>query len=179
MIYDITQPLFECEVFPGDPKPEKKIMLRLEKGDVCNLTAFSMCAHNGTHVDAPFHFINDGKGIDKVALEKFIGPAYVKEHKGDVSASDAKEILKKAKAAYNGAEKKILNQLAAANEYGITDGMKVKLEKRIPVAAGMAGGSSDAAATLKAMNRMFDLEIPDEKLAEYVAAAQVEAWVRL
>ena len=111
MIYDITQPLFECEVFPGDPKPEKKIMMRLEKGDVCNLTAFSMCAHNGTHVDAPFHFINDGKGIDKVALEKFIGPAYVKKHKGDVSASDAKEILKKAKAAYNGAEKKILNQI--------------------------------------------------------------------
>lgn len=113
MIYDITQPLFECEVFPGDPKPEKKIMMRLEKGDVCNLTAFSMCAHNGTHVDAPFHFINDGKGIDKVALEKFIGPAYVKEHKGDVSASDAKEILKKAKAAYNGAEKKILIKGAA------------------------------------------------------------------
>ena len=53
MIYDITQPLFECEVFPGDPRPEKKVVLRIENGDACNLTAFSMCAHNGTHVDAP------------------------------------------------------------------------------------------------------------------------------
>lgn len=80
MIYDITQPLFECEVFPGDPKPEKKEVLRISNGAVCNLTALSMCAHNGTHVDAPFHFINDGKGIDKVRLEKFVGLCYVEKH---------------------------------------------------------------------------------------------------
>lgn len=88
MIYDISQPLFECEVFPGDPKPEKRVLLRMEKGDVCNLTGFSMCAHNGTHVDAPFHFLKDGKGIDRVGLEKFIGPAYVVGHEGDVTAKD-------------------------------------------------------------------------------------------
>ncbi|MBQ0051465.1 MAG: cyclase family protein [Treponema sp.] len=108
MIYDITQPLFECEVFPGDPKPEKKEVLRISRGDVCNLTAFSMCAHNGTHVDAPFHFLKDGKGIDKISLGKFIGPAYVEKHDGDVSAQDAKEILERAKAKYSGSEKKIL-----------------------------------------------------------------------
>lgn len=108
MIYDITQPLFECEVFPGDSKPEKKILQRIENGDTCNLTAFSMCAHNGTHVDAPYHFIKDGKGIDKVALEKFIGIAYVEEHNGDVTAQDAKDILKRAEATEKGAEKKIL-----------------------------------------------------------------------
>lgn len=108
MIYDITQPLFECEVFPGDPKPEKKIMLQIEKGDICNLTAFSMCAHNGTHVDAPYHFYKDGKGIDKVSLEKFIGLAYVHDHEGNVSAEDAKKILEKAEAAHKDAKKKIL-----------------------------------------------------------------------
>lgn len=106
MIYDITQPLFECNVFPGDPKPERKIMLQISNGDICNLTAFSMCAHNGTHVDAPYHFINDGKGIDKVSLEKFVGNAYVADYEGDVTAEAAEEILIKAKAA--GAEKKIL-----------------------------------------------------------------------
>lgn len=106
MIYDITQPLFECNVFPGDPKPERKIMLQISKGDICNLTAFSMCAHNGTHVDAPYHFINDGKGIDKVSLKKFVGNAYVADYEGDVTAEAAEEILIKAKAA--GAEKKIL-----------------------------------------------------------------------
>lgn len=108
MIYDITQPLFECNVFPGDPKPERKIMLQISNGDVCNLTAFSMCAHNGTHVDAPYHFLNDGKGIDKVALEKFIGTAYVADHEGDVTAEDAEKILAKAKASGSGAEKRIL-----------------------------------------------------------------------
>ena len=108
MIYDITQPLFECEVFPGDPKPEKKVILSIENGDVCNLTAFSMCAHNGTHVDAPFHFLKDGKSIDQVKLEKFIGPSYVEGHEGDVTAQDAKDILKRAAMAYEGAQKKIL-----------------------------------------------------------------------
>lgn len=108
LIYDITQPLFECAVFPGDSSPEKKVLQRIENGDICNLTAFSMCAHNGTHVDAPYHFIKDGKGIDKVALEKFIGVAYVETHNGDVTAQDAKDMLKRAEEAYAGSEKKIL-----------------------------------------------------------------------
>lgn len=108
MIYDITQPLFECEVFPGDPRPEKKVVLRIENGDACNLTAFSMCAHNGTHVDAPLHFLKDGKGIDQVKLEKYIGVSYVESHEGDVTAQDAKDILERATKAYDGAQKKIL-----------------------------------------------------------------------
>lgn len=108
MIYDITQPLFECVVFPGDPRPEKKEVLRIKNGDICNLTAFSMCAHNGTHVDAPFHFIDTGKGIDKVDLSKFMGVAYVKEHEGNVTADDALKILEEAGKACRGADKKIL-----------------------------------------------------------------------
>ncbi len=99
MIYDITQPLFECVVFPGDPVPEKKAVLRIANGDICNLTAISLCAHNGTHVDAPYHFYSDGKGIDKVSLDKFIGRAYVVTHDGLVSADDARRILADAAAA--------------------------------------------------------------------------------
>ncbi len=53
------------------------------------------------------------------------------------------------------------------NEFGIKEGVSVQLTKRIPVAAGLAGGSSDCAATLKAMNLMFGLELSPEKLAEY------------
>ena len=48
--------------------------------------------------------------------------------------------------------------------YGISGGVKVHLEKRIPVAAGMAGGSTDAAATLKAMNLLYDLRLSEEDL---------------
>lgn len=50
--------------------------------------------------------------------------------------------------------------------YGVTEGVRVHLEKNIPVAAGMAGGSTDAAAALKAMNILFDLQATDEKLRE-------------
>ncbi len=106
MIYDITQPVFECQVYPGDPKPERKIICSIEEGDLYNLTAFSMCAHNGTHVDAPRHFLKDGKGIDEIALEKYVGPAYVHSHEGDVTAEDAKTILQLASA--KGAGRKIL-----------------------------------------------------------------------
>ena len=60
-IYDISQEVFGCAVYPGDPKPEKEIKLKISEGAVCNLSAFSMCAHNGTHVDAPLHFIDGGK----------------------------------------------------------------------------------------------------------------------
>ena len=62
-IYDISQEVFSCQVYPDDPAPEKKIIRSMEKGEVYNLTAFSMCAHNGTHIDAPRHFIKDGKTI--------------------------------------------------------------------------------------------------------------------
>lgn len=50
-------------------------------------------------------------------------------------------------------------------EYKITDGLHVKLDKRIPVAGGMAGGSADAAATLTAMNDMFELGMRSEDLS--------------
>ena len=107
-IYDISQEVFSCEVYPGDPSPEKEIKLRIEEGAVCNLSALHMCAHNGTHVDAPYHFINDGKTIDQVALERFIGYAYVIGHEGDITEEDAVAILKKARAADEEAAKRIL-----------------------------------------------------------------------
>ena len=52
------------------------------------------------------------------------------------------------------------------NEFGIKDGIHVNLHKHIPVAAGMAGGSTDAAAVLYGMNRIFDLGLSKEQLME-------------
>lgn len=95
-IYDISQEVFGCAVYPGDPKPEKKTMMQISEGAVCNLSAFSMCTHNGTHVDAPLHFLDGGNSIDRVDLARFIGYAYVAEHEGDILAADAERILEKA-----------------------------------------------------------------------------------
>lgn len=48
--------------------------------------------------------------------------------------------------------------------YGLTSGLSIHLEKQIPVAAGLAGGSSDAAATLLGLNQLFHTDIPREEL---------------
>ena len=52
------------------------------------------------------------------------------------------------------------------DEFGIKDGVHVWLHKHIPVAAGMAGGSTDAAAVLYGMNRIFNLGLSKEELME-------------
>ena len=98
-LYDISQEVFSCAVYPGDPKPEKQTLSATAAGDLYNLTAFSMGAHNGTHVDAPFHFLGEGKTIEQLALSVFVGECFVARHTGDVSADDAKVILGKAKGA--------------------------------------------------------------------------------
>ena len=95
-IYDISQEIFSCAVFPGDPAPRKQTLCATEKGDLYNLTAFSMCAHNGTHIDAPFHFLPGGKTVDQMDLTHFVGDCYVARHRGDVRAEDAQAILAKA-----------------------------------------------------------------------------------
>ena len=97
-IYDISQEVFSCAVYPGDPHPEREIKLKISEGAVCNLSAFSMCAHNGTHVDAPLHFIDGGKSVDRVNLDRFVGYAYVAAHDGLLLAEDAERILKTAAA---------------------------------------------------------------------------------
>lgn len=107
-IYDISQEVFSSQVYPGDPAPEKIELRSIEKGDEYNLTAFNMCAHNGTHIDAPRHFIKDGQGIDEISLESCVGQAYVVEHSGVVTENEALSIIEKAKETNAEAAKRIL-----------------------------------------------------------------------
>ena len=107
-IYDISQEVFSCKVYPGDPSPKREIMLKISDGAVCNLSAFSMCAHNGTHVDAPLHFLEDGKSIDRIDLDRFVGRAYVAAHEGELTAADAGRILETARALDERAAERIL-----------------------------------------------------------------------
>ena len=93
MIYDISQEVFSSRVWPGDPAPVREVLGDIRKGDMVNLTAFSMCAHNGTHVDAPSHFLANGKTVDQLDPAAFLGFCYVTHHEGDVTAEDARRIL--------------------------------------------------------------------------------------
>ena len=91
--------MFSCGVYPGDPRPEKQILNATERGDLYNLTAFSMCAHNGTHIDAPFHFLPQGETVEQMELDTFVGVSYVARHEGNVTDADARAILEKASGA--------------------------------------------------------------------------------
>lgn len=99
MIIDISQEVRSCKVWPGDPAPKAERLCDMAQGDLYNLHAFSMCAHNGTHVDAPLHFIRDGKSIDQLGLDAMVGACYVAQHTGDVTADDAHRILCEARKA--------------------------------------------------------------------------------
>ncbi len=95
-IYDISQEVFSCAVYPGDSAPRRREVCGTERGDLYNLTDFSMCAHNGTHIDAPFHFLSDGKTVDAIELSKMVGKCCVVAHKGRMGAKDAACILRRA-----------------------------------------------------------------------------------
>lgn len=105
-IIDISQEMLSCRVYEGDPKPSGKRIMDMNNGEVYNLSVISMCAHNGTHVDAPRHFFKDGKSIDEIALEHFVGECFVVECDGNLDANDAIKILEKARK--SGADKRIL-----------------------------------------------------------------------
>ena len=107
-IYDISQEVLSCVVFPGDPAPYREQITKMDDGALYNLSMLHMCAHNGTHVDAPYHFLNQGRTIEAIELERFIGMAYVAEYEGIMSSEDARAILKKAKEADAEAGNRIL-----------------------------------------------------------------------
>ena len=96
VIYDISQEVFGCAVYPGDPEPERIELLRMEEGADYNLSAFRMCVHNGTHVDAPLHFLKGGKSVDRIDLDRFVGYAFVSCREGLILAEDAEQILDEA-----------------------------------------------------------------------------------
>ena len=96
MIFDLSQKVFASENYPTHPNASHYKVKDMNAGDKYNLTCFSMCAHNGTHVDAPHHFIKDGKSIDQMPLESFMGWSYVVEHQGDLTKEDAQNLLNQA-----------------------------------------------------------------------------------
>ncbi len=77
---DISVPLHTGMVhWPDNPPVSIERMLDIDRGDPSNVSKLSMGAHTGTHMDAPLHFLKNGKGIDEVPFVATIGPARVIE----------------------------------------------------------------------------------------------------
>ena len=87
-LIDISKDLFQTPPYPGDPVPSRDIVRRMELGDVCNLSGFYTGCHSATHMDAPRHFVETGDTIEKVDLNRCVGPCAVIEFDGILTGAD-------------------------------------------------------------------------------------------
>ncbi|HHT9126342.1 MAG TPA: cyclase family protein [Candidatus Brocadiia bacterium] len=77
-IYDISVTISDkLPVWPGDPAVSIKRRLSIEKGDSYNISELSLSTHTGTHIDAPYHFEQNGLKVDELPLDVLIGRARV------------------------------------------------------------------------------------------------------
>jgi arylformamidase len=76
--YDVTLTITpEMVVWPGDTPPSLERTSSITAGDNANVSQITMSCHTGTHVDAPDHFLNNGKTVERMSLELLVGRAYV------------------------------------------------------------------------------------------------------
>jgi len=92
-IFDISLSISpNLPVWPGDPSVELTQVASMDKGEHVNVSHLSAGVHIGTHVDAPHHFMNDGRTIEQLPLEVLTGPCYVAQLPDGIEAITA-EVL--------------------------------------------------------------------------------------
>jgi arylformamidase len=92
-IHDISLTISpSLPTWPGDPPLELKLIESMDKGAHANVTHLSAAVHLGTHVDAPHHFLNDGRTVENLPLDILTGPCYVTQLPDGIEAITA-EVL--------------------------------------------------------------------------------------
>lgn len=77
-LIDISQPVdASIGVWPGDTPFSAEFTWKMSDGDACNVSRVITSPHNGTHADAPVHFVPGAAGIGEVALDAYLGPCWV------------------------------------------------------------------------------------------------------
>ena len=77
-IIDISRNLAaDTAVWPGDTQFNLRKTMERQRGDSVNLTTLTISAHTGSHVDAPYHFTDNGLTMEAVDLRPYWGPAQV------------------------------------------------------------------------------------------------------
>jgi arylformamidase len=79
-------------VYEGDPPIRFEFVRDMRTGDFVTVSSYTLGAHSGTHIDAPMHFIRDGASIDRVSIDRLIGPARIIDIPDGVQAIDAAEL---------------------------------------------------------------------------------------
>jgi len=83
MLIDMTHTITpDIPVFPGDPSPAFSKLATLTK-DGYRVTGLSLCSHTGTHMDAPSHFLPEGRTLDEMPMSQFSGRATVLDVSGE------------------------------------------------------------------------------------------------
>ena len=86
-IYDISVTISpQIPVWPDDPAVEVKLTRSIDRGDHANGSWLGLSAHTGTHVDAPHHFLNDGRTVESLPLDVLTGPCFVEQLPDPVEA---------------------------------------------------------------------------------------------
>ncbi|MBW8010109.1 MAG: cyclase family protein [Chloroflexi bacterium] len=76
--YDITLTISpNIVVWPEDPPVNLERVSKMEDGAIANVSRIAMSVHTGTHIDAPFHFIEGGETVENISLRLLTGRAYV------------------------------------------------------------------------------------------------------
>jgi arylformamidase len=74
----------DTPIWPGAPKFRLvRKTFDLGGGEEATSSQFEMIPHNGTHIDAPLHFVRGGKSVDVLDLDLLVGPCLVVEHRGE------------------------------------------------------------------------------------------------
>lgn len=94
-IYDISVPIRSGGlVYPGNPEIEIVLQQAVAKGAGANVSSIRFGSHTGTHADAARHFFDDGQTVDKIPLERLIGPALLISFAAAVRAVSAADLRK-------------------------------------------------------------------------------------
>lgn len=92
-INDVTLTIREgMPVWPGEPAVTMHRVKKLEEGANANVTYLALAVHTGTHVDAPYHFLLDEIGVDKLALNVMIGEVSVVQLPDSLDQISAEDI---------------------------------------------------------------------------------------
>ena len=92
-IYDISVPIRSGGlVYPGNPEIDIALQQAVAKGASANVSTIRFGSHTGTHADASRHFFDDGQSVDKIPLDRLIGPALLVGFGDDVLSVGAAEL---------------------------------------------------------------------------------------